>query len=359
MAEDDSTRALEPDAIEGVPLPRETYDLVGHGTAERTLLEAYRSERLHHAWLVGGPHGIGKATLAFRFARFVLAHPDRRSAAAAAARDLAVPPDHPVSRKVAAGAHPDILHLRRPYDDRRKRFKQDLSVDEVRRTVSFFGSTAAGGNWRICIVDAADDMNQNAANALLKVLEEPPPRSLFLVLAHAPGRLLPTIRSRCRRLSLSPLGPDELKAGLETVLQAPVPPEDLEQVLTIADGSLRRALRLMTGDGLDLARRITAMLERLPDLDVEALHALADVTSATAADDAWALLFDRIDAFLHQRVRAERHVPAARLVRWSEVWEKTSRAAAEAEALNLDRKQVVLSVFRDLAEASRSMLPER
>ncbi|MBA5776763.1 DNA polymerase III subunit delta' [Stappia sp. F7233] len=344
----------EADELDGVPLPRETSGLIGHGEAEGALLAAYRSERFHHAWIIGGLRGIGKATLAFRFARYVLSHPDRFSDAVAQAKDLSVEPQSPVSRKIAAGSHPDLLHLRRPYDDKRDRFKSDLPVDEVRRTVSFFGSTAAGGNWRVCIVDAADDMNLSAANALLKILEEPPPRSVFLVLSHAPGRLLPTIRSRCRQLLLRPLSGVEMGEGIAHALPGlDLSNDDLERISRLADGSLRRAIQLAAGGGLDFAREFEAMVALLPHIDVDRLHRFAEMAGANGAEDAWQLFHDLAADYLHRRLKEDASGSGGRLVRWSEVWEKTVTAVSQAEALNLDRKQVILSVFRQMAEAER------
>lgn len=350
----DSQASGEWDEIEGVPHPRETIGLIGHDDAEATLLDAFRSERFHHAWIVGGPRGIGKATLAFRFARFAFSHPDRFSPPVMAAETLAVDPQSPVSRKVATGAHPDILHLRRPLNEKTGRFRTELTVDEVRRTVSFFGSTASGGNWRVCIVDAADDMNANAANALLKILEEPPPHSVFFVLSHAPGRLLPTIRSRCRRLNLKPLDADMVSAGIDRLVpDHGLGPADRELVARLSGGSLRRALQLVLTGGLDLARLFDRLVAGLPDVDTEALHGFADFAAANGSDDAWALFYDLVSEHLHGRLRAEAASGGQRLVRWSEVWEKTNRAVSDADALNLDRKQVVLSVFRQMAHTAR------
>ncbi len=185
------------DAVE-VPHPRDTFALFGQAQAERALLHEYRSGRIAHAWLIGGPAGIGKATLAYRMARFALAHPDPKADAVQRATSLAVPPDSPVARRVAGRAHPDLLVLEREPDDKGK-MRTVITVDQVRRTVGFFGSTAGEGGWRVCIVDSADELKYpEGSNALLKMLEEPPPRALFLVVSHAPGRLLPTIRSRCR-----------------------------------------------------------------------------------------------------------------------------------------------------------------
>lgn len=334
------------DAISGFPLPHERSRLIGHRSTEKALLDAYRSERLHHAWILGGPKGIGKATLAFRFAKFVIAHPDRFGAEAAAARDLSVAEDHPVTRQVTAGGHPNILHLRRPWDDKAKRFKSDLPVSEVRRTVSFFGTTASAKAWRICIVDAADDMNASSANALLKILEEPPERSLFLVLAHAPGRLLPTIRSRCRRLDLEPLTIPEISEGLRDLAGDTVPAgDDLANLARTADGSLRSAISLLSGDGIEIAKGLRHLADTSAQLDLAAVHALADLVAARGQSDNWDNFRHGLEAWLHERMRAEVQNGVRNAHRYVELWEKVNRSIADADALKLDRKQVVLDFF--------------
>ena len=189
--------------------PRETTALFGHREAETALLDAYRSGRIPHAWLIGGAQGIGKATLAYRMARFVLAHRDPLVAAVQRAETLALDPNDPVARHVAAGAHGGLLTLERTLNDKGV-MRTVITVDETRETISFFGSTAAVEGWRVCIVDTVDELNPNAANALLKILEEPPRQSLFLLVSHAPARVLPTILSRCRKLSLRPLATDDV-----------------------------------------------------------------------------------------------------------------------------------------------------
>lgn len=337
------------DAIEGVPLPREHGHLFGHGEAEQELLSAYQSERMHHAWILGGPKGVGKATLAFRFARFVLENPQRNSPVVQTATSLSVPETSHTARMIAAGSHADLLHLKRPWDEKTKRFKRDLPVDEVRRTVSFFGSTSAGGTWRICIVDAADDMNASAANALLKVLEEPPERSLFLVLSHNPGRLLPTIRSRCRRLELRRLDDGQMSQTLgafgfspdEAGVYSPA-------VLSMADGCPRHAMLALGGEGREVADRFFGLMQSVPAIDMAEGHRFADLVAARGSDDAWYTFLDLARGFLSDRVRKDAQQGAGSLVRWAEVWEKVSDAAAAADALNLDRKQVVLNFLKDL-----------
>src|SRR6202789_2992976 len=189
--------------------PRETTDLFGHREAETALLNAYRSDRIPHAWLIGGAQGIGKATLAYRMARFVLAHRDALAAGVQRAETLWVDPSDPVARHVAAGVHGGLLTLERSLNEKGV-MRTVITVDETRETISFFGSTAAVEGWRVCVVDTVDELNPNAANALLKILEEPPRQSLFLLVSHAPARVLPTIQSRCRKLMLRPLATDDV-----------------------------------------------------------------------------------------------------------------------------------------------------
>jgi DNA polymerase-3 subunit delta' len=342
----------EVDALPGFPLPHERDRLIGHRQTEHKLLDAYRSQRLHHAWILGGPKGIGKATLAFRFARFVIANPDRFGPDVTAATDLSVSADHAVSRQLAAGGHPNILHLRRPWDEKSKRFKADLPVDEVRRTVSFFGTTASAKAWRLCIVDAADDMNASSANALLKILEEPPERCLFLVLSHAPGRLLPTIRSRCRRIDLTPLSEAEIAEGLRDLAPDAVPgPEDLHEIALAADGSLRSAITLLSGDGLAIAKGMKRLTDNPAQPDLAAVHAIADLIAARGQTDNWENFQHIVQILLHERMRRDLGSSLQKAHGLIEIWENTNQAIRDADALNLDRKQVVLDFFFALRAA--------
>src|ERR1700738_46384 len=200
------------------PHPRETTVLFGHREAEAALLNAYRSGRILHAWLIGGAQGIGKATLAYRMARFVLAHRDPLAADVQRAETLFVNPSDPVARHIAAGAHGGLLTLERSLNDKGV-LRTVITVDETRETIPFFGSTAAVAGWRGCILGTVDELNPNAANALLKILEEPPQQSLFLLVSHAPARVLPTIQSRCRKLALRPLAVDDVIAAAARATQ--------------------------------------------------------------------------------------------------------------------------------------------
>jgi DNA polymerase-3 subunit delta' len=354
----DTDDLIRHDRIEGWPAPEEQSLWYGDAAPERALLEAYRSGRMHHAWLLGGPKGIGKATLAYRFARFVLAHPD--PSATGVANDLSVAADNPPFRKVANRAHPNLLVLERPYDEQKKRFSTELTVPEIRKTVSFFGSTSGEAGWRIAIVDPADDMNQSSANALLKALEEPPARALFLIVSHAPGRLLPTIRSRCRRLDVSPLTAEAIAAALGS--HGDADPE-ASLIAALAEGSLRRAITLLDGGGTETYRSLTALLATLPDLDMDAAHAFADRVSGRGNEEAWLGFSDMLSAWLNRRVRGEKEPDSAAeppsaliatpLESWAEVWETLRRSVDQADELNLDRKRTVLSILMSLARATR------
>ncbi len=331
--------------------PRETFELFGHGDAERALLEAYAGGRIPHAWLIGGPAGIGKATLAYRMARFVLAHPDPSAADVRAARSLALDAGHPAARRVAAQSHPDLLTLERTIGDKGK-LRQDIAVDDVRRSGSFFGSTAAAGGWRIAIVDCVDDLNAAGANALLKVIEEPPARALLLLVSHAAGRVLPTIRSRCRMLTLRPLAESDVARAAASALGRQVDDPAIRQAAKAAEGSVARALRLLDGPALELRGRILELLQKLPDIDPRALHALGDALGGSAPEPL-AGFVDAVNGWLSAQLeRAPRE--SRRLARVAETWEKVNRAADEAATYNLERKPLVFAVFGLLAETARA-----
>lgn len=332
--------------------PRETTALFGHREAERTLLDAYRSGRIPHAWLIGGAPGIGKATLAYRMARFVLAHGDSTLSDVQLAQTLELDPTHPVARHVAADTHGGLLILERTPNDKGV-MRTVISVEQTRETIAFFGSTAAVGGWRVCIVDTVDELNPNAANALLKVLEEPPRQSLFFLVSHAPARLLPTVQSRCRKLMLRPLATaDVIRAGAEA---ARIAPDDtsLREAADAAEGSVARALALIGGGALKLHQRTAMLLDSLPQVDPRELHTLGD---ALGGSDRAALgaFVDSVDRWIGERLRVgDANADLPRLARLAEVWEKINNAARETETYNLERKPLVFSVFGLLAEATR------
>ena len=335
-----------------IPHPRATNELFGHAEAEQALLEAYRGGRIPHAWLIGGESGIGKATLAFRMARFVLAYPDPRMPAVQKATSLAVPPDHPVARRVAGQAHSDLLVLERVINEKTGKLFTVTRVEDVRRTVPFFGSTAGEGGWRVAIVDPLEDLNKAGENALLKVLEEPPPRALLLLVSRAPGRILPTIRSRCRTLILRPLTAEDIARAMAAAMGARADTDEIRSAANVADGSVGRALMLLEGDALELRQQVIGLLDRLPAIDPRALHALGDEIAGTQAETL-AAFADAVNTWLGARLRNGPQ-QGAHLARVAEVWASVNQTMREADAYNLDRKPLVFSVFGRLAEAARA-----
>jgi DNA polymerase III subunit delta' len=333
------------------PHPRETGTLFGHHAAEQTLLASYRSGRIAHAWLIGGPVGIGKATLAYRMARFVLAHPDPAAQAVQSANSLSVAADSPLARRVAAKSHSDLLVLERMPGESGQ-LRTVITVDDVRRTVAFYGSTAGQGGWRVCVVDSADELKYpEASNALLKVLEEPPPRSLFLLVSHVPGRLLPTIRSRCRRLTLYALTQADVASAAAAALGKDMNDEDIRKASAAAEGSVARAIALLDGEHLAMREHIVALLSQLPQTDARALHALGDSLDRSGSE-AFATFVETVRDWLSSRLAREAP-DTRRLAQLAEVWEKLNRTAWEVEVFNLERKPMVFSVFGSLAETAR------
>jgi DNA polymerase-3 subunit delta' len=339
----------ESDVYDGAPHPRFATRLVGHRAAEAEMLNAYRGGRLAHAWMIYGREGIGKATLAWRFARFALAYPDPASPEARTARDLSVPEGHPAARQLAAMAHPDFSLMRRAWDAKTKKMFTELRVDDVRAGQGVFRMASAFGGWRVVIVDAADDLNRNAANALLKMIEEPPARSLILIVAHRPGVLPPTIRSRCRRLLLEGLSTDEI-AEVVRGLGAPweaIAPAEVGAAAARADGSVREALRRLDPDARGVGALIETMVAKLPRPDFRGVHKLADAVEGRDARDA----FERLTVALYDWLAARGREPSspARLEAIAALWERLRATTRETEALNLDKKLHVLAVFEEIA----------
>jgi len=293
----------EPDRAEGAPHPRETLSLFGHDTAETAFLEAFHSGRMHHAWLITGPKGIGKATLAWRVARFLLATPmDQADAlfAAPPSETLDIAPDHPVAHRIHALSEPGLFLLRRAWDREKKRLKTVITVDEVRRMKDFFGLSAGGNGRRVVIVDAAEEMNQNAANALLKMLEEPPKNAVLLLVSHQPSRLLPTIRSRCRTLPLGAVSHDAMTGALQ---QAGIEADDGAALAELAAGSVGEAVAMIQQEGLTLYAEIMALFATLPHMDRARVVRLADQGGAKGAEARFDLALDLIDRLLSRLAR--------------------------------------------------------
>jgi DNA polymerase III subunit delta' len=349
----------EPDRLEGFSAPREVEAVFGHDAANAEFEEALRSGRMHHAWLLVGPEGIGKATLAYRFARTMLTHGGQRGDADA------------VFRKVAVLSHPNLLVLHRAYNEKTKRYGQWIGVDEVRRLRAFLGNTAGESGWRVVIVDRADELNTNAANALLKALEEPPPRTLFLLISAAEGRLPVTIRSRTRTLRVSVLDEDSLEKAVRAALARDDIEADakmLQTALALSQGSVRRALELISGEGIELYGEIVDTFAALPELDGARLHGsiegLSSASDSNRLELYLSLLLGVIERLIRftatgegatagERALAERFLSRANLAYWAETWEAISFEKAAAFTLNLDKGLLVLDVWFRLQGLAR------
>ncbi len=363
-AEDDA-----PDRVPGAPHPVETARLIGQGAAEAGFLSAWASGRLPHGWLLRGPRGVGKATLAYRIARALLAAPDGPPPAT-----LDVDPGHPVARRMLAGSEPRLAVLRRAWDPKAKRWGRAIAAETARALRDrLFRLTAADGGWRVAIVDAADELNPQSANALLKILEEPPPRSLLLLVAHAPGGLLPTIRSRCRTLDLAPLGPADLAAAAAQA-GASVPTSEAAALAALAGGSPGEALRLLAEDGPALYARLARLAAGAPGLDRRALVGLAEAASGREAEARFALTLSLTATLLRRLARAgvagpgpeaapgeaalarrlAPDLPRARL--WADTAQAVEAQGARARAVNLDPAATLLDIWTQIdAVAARAL----
>jgi DNA polymerase-3 subunit delta' len=327
------------------PHPREVFDLVGQEAAEVAFDDARARGRLHHAWLISGPQGLGKATFAFRIARRLLgAAPDPRHGLMGAA------PQDPVSRLVAQDAHPDLMVVDRT--DSEGKVRREILVEEVRRLNEFFSKSPASAPYRVAIVDAADDLNRNAANALLKTLEEPPPRGVILLVCHAPGRLIRTIRSRCRTLKLAPL-PEAAVADFVSH-RTDADPESALRLARMSGGAPGRAWALLSEGALEMDDAARALVQGLPDLDRTLALSLTDRFRGGEGARSFALLTERLAARVHDLVLYRAGEGIGGLDAWAQAWSVLDRLPREVEALNLDRGEALLAALSDLRAAARS-----
>ncbi len=368
MADD----AQDPTRIPGAPHPSETLDLIGQDAAQRAFLGAFNTGRLHHAWLITGPRGVGKATLAWRIARFLLATPDPDPDdmfGAPVPDTLAISPDHPIARRIAAGAEPGLKAVRRTENEKTKRLRDQIIVDDIRALGSFFQLSATDGGRRVVIIDAADDMNVNAANALLKMLEEPPARTTLLLVCHQPSRLLPTIRSRCRTLRLTPLSSQDMAAAMA---QAGVDPGPSGAALAeLSAGSVGEAMRLSLMDGLKIYNEIIELLSSMPNMDRARALSLAEAAAQRGAEQKLDLLYTLIDVALARLARTGAgHPPQvdaapnegatfARLAAhpaqaraWADTAQTALARAQHGRAVNLDPAALVLDTLFKLSQTA-------
>ncbi|WP_299848839.1 DNA polymerase III subunit delta' [uncultured Roseovarius sp.] len=360
----------EPDRVDGAPHPRETERLIGQTSAEAAFLEAFNAGRMHHGWLITGPRGVGKATLAWRIARFLLATPEGDDGglfgdAPPTPETLDIPVDHPVARRLLAGSDPGLFRITRTANEKTGRMRDMIVADDVRRLNQFLQLSATDGGRRVVILDCADEMNVQAANALLKMLEEPPARTILLLISHQPSRLLSTIRSRCRELRLAPLNVTDMALALE---QAGVnAPDDAAALAELSGGSVGEAVRLINLGGLKIYAELVAIISTLPQLDRARALKLADAAATRGAEDKLDLLLGLTDLLLARLARsgavgatpAQEAAPgeATMLAKlsgtplkgraWAECAQEIGARARHGRAVNLDPAALVLdTVFR-------------
>ncbi|SFD84150.1 DNA polymerase III subunit delta' [Roseivivax sediminis] len=368
----------EPDRVEGAHHPRETPRLVGQGVAERAFLSAFSGGRLHHGWLLTGPEGVGKATLAWRIARFLIATPvDDGSGllgAPPAPDTLDIGADHPVMRRTMALSEPSLFVLRRGANDKGDRLAAEIRVQEVRDLKRRMALSSADGGRRVILVDAVDDLNVSAANALLKLLEEPPANTVLLLVCHRPARLLPTIRSRCRELRLSPLGPEAMAEALAAA-GAAAGPEEADALTELSAGSVGAAIRLSNLGGLELYGALMEVLSTLPDLDRPRALALADRVATRGREAELDLLLGLTDLALARLARAgvtstppprpahaaEPSViarlapdPAAGRA-WADIAQTAAERARRGRAVNIDAAALVFDMLTRMRETAASV----
>jgi DNA polymerase-3 subunit delta' len=365
----------EADSIEGAPHPRATSVLLGQGSAEATFLQAFNTGRLHHGWLITGPRGVGKATLAWRLARFLLASPedDGGMFAAPPPETLDIPDNHPVARRIAALSEPRLFLLRRAYDEKKAKLQDVISVDEVRKMKSFFTLSAADGGRRVAIIDAVDEMNPAAANALLKLLEEPPKSVTMFLISHQPARLLPTIRSRCRELRLGPLSAQDLSDAL-TMASGEVMPDDRIALAELAGGSVGEAFRMTNLEGLALYARLVKLMATLPRLDRVQALAFAEAGAGRGAEAQFDLIVTLMDLFLARLARAgtcgttppEAAPGEAALIarlapnpwaarEWASLAQTLGLRARRGKAVNLDPAALLMDMLLQIDEAAATL----
>jgi len=327
--------------------PRENPLLFGHAAAESAILQGMRRGRLHHAWLITGAEGVGKATLAFRFARALLA---------GQAATLEMPEHAPVFRRVAAATHADLLTVEREWDEKKKRMKKSIAADTARGIPPFLHLTPAEGGWRVVIVDGAEDLNPQSANALLKVLEEPPPRAVLILVCSAAGRLLPTIRSRCRHLALAPLAEADMMRALALYLPS-MPEAECRSLAAISEGSPGRALALAEEGGLKIAGMVAEVLQAGPAMPLTRAYEMSDSLREQAPFETFMGLLHRgIASAVSAYIRGTADRTQLALVetrspdRWAEIAQRLSQLTFETEKSNMDRRQAFVAGLALLKE---------
>jgi DNA polymerase-3 subunit delta' len=362
-----------PDEVSEALRPSLTSFLVGHDVAEARLATAIAGGSLHHAWLLAGPPGVGKATLAYRLARKLLeGEGSGPGLFGDAPEGLEVPVDGATFAEVAAGSHTNLLRLTRPWDFKTKKYRTGILIDDVRQLTGFLGQRANRAGRRVVIVDAADDLTGQAENALLKPLEEPPANTVFILISHQPGGLLPTVRSRCRRLDLRPPTHDQA-LDVVTRLAPEIESADAATLLALSGNAPGGAIRLHMGGGLEVYGQILSLFQRLPqpprDLIQKVSSGMERGADAERRFDLFCDLTEGIvrrmigasvdqGAAIPEALNAERDFASTwsggSLDQWFDLCDNLRRLRERTGTVHLNRKAVTLTLVSALESAARS-----
>ncbi|NNE58728.1 MAG: DNA polymerase III subunit delta' [Hellea sp.] len=343
----------EADRATGCPHPRETYDLIGHQQAEEKFINSFNSGHLHHAWLISGAPGTGKATLAYRMIRRLLGGQSLLSTS------LDIPRDDPVSQRVESLGHGDFFLLRRSYDFKTKKLRSEIPVAETRELSEFFRRKASEDGWRVCLVDTMDEMNRNAENAILKTLEEPPDRAIIILLANNPGRLLPTIRSRCMHVQLRPVPEVELLPWLKS-RHSDISENILNAAVKLSRGGPGKAVSLVQNSDkvlTPLTRYIASLASSDAVFDQKVAASLAPIGARTERTLFWEALQDILQyqarfATTGQWDGAFKPLPIEKLPQvWERLWQKACHLQNREAALNMDKKSVMIEMLSSIRSA--------
>ena len=370
------------DQIEGYPHPKVTETLFGHKVAEQEFLNCYKSGKLHHAWLISGAKGIGKATFAWRMAKFLLTQPidgnqvnglfDNSSENQTNGADKNF--DKAITARILAESEPRLVVIRKSFDEKRKTFRSSIRVDEVRKLKTFFSLSVSDGGSRVALIDSADDLNINAANALLKTLEEPPKNTVFLLISHNPQSLLPTIKSRCRELRLNNLLESDLVSALGQI-NLSIPENDSAIYSLLGSGSVGNSIRLLEHDGTNLYRTLLSFLKQLPNLNGFELEKFIGTLSGNKNRSRLELFIELLNMtiariskagiigynssdyiFNHEKEIFEKLCPnPVTAKKWAELALIQSENLKHGLAVNLDPGSLILDTFFRIEECARAV----
>jgi len=340
----DDAPLREADAIEGIRAPEETRELFGHAGARAEMLASFAAGRLHHAWLIDGPRGIGKATFAYDLSRAILA----QTADEAASR---------VAEQIAQGSYPNLRIVRRRVNERSGKFYTEIVIEDVRALTGYFQHTAGRAGTRVAVIDAVEDMSPGAANALLKTLEEPPANGLIFLITHRPGLVLPTIRSRCRTLSLRPIADADIRSVIAAA-RIDAAPDAIDEALAVAEGRPRRALGALA---LGETKALAALKGWLSATDRSGVGhlAIAGELARGGAQSAYTAAMDMINAWLSARAReGAGNLGPAPLAMLAGLWDKARALDADQSEYNLDRRQTLVMILDAIRDLDKTPAPQ-